>query len=90
MTYEIRLSRPARRALATELPEAVATACLEFIYGSLAANPYRVGKPLRLPATPLYSARRGQFRVIYAIDEDIVVVEILDVQHRRDIYRNLS
>jgi len=63
---------------------------LEFIYVSLAANPYRVGKPLRPPASPLYSARRGQFRVVYAIDEDIVVVEVLDVQHRRDIYRNLS
>lgn len=90
MTYEIRLSRPARRALADELPEAVATACLEFIYGALAANPYRVGKPLRPPATPHYSARRGQFRVVYHIDEDIVVVEVVAMQHRRDVYRSLS
>ena len=90
MTYEIRLSRPARRALANELPEAVATACLEFIYGALAENPHRVGRPLRPPATPFYSARRGQFRVIYDILEDLIVVEVIEVQHRRDVYRNLS
>jgi mRNA interferase RelE/StbE len=84
------MSRPARRGLANELPEAVAPACLEFIYGPLGASPYRVGKPLRPPATPLYSARRGQFRVVYAIDEDIVAIEVLDVQHRRDVYRNLN
>ena len=90
MSYEIRLSRPARRALENELPETVAVACLEFIYGSLAENPHRVGKPLRPPAAPLYSARRGQFRVIYDIYDDLVVVEVIDVQHRRDVYRNLS
>ena len=90
MTYEIRLSRPARRALANELPEAVATACLEFIYGALAENPHRVGRPLTPPATPFYSARRGQFRVIYDILEDLIVVEVIEVQHRRDVYRNLS
>ena len=90
MTYEIRLSRPARRALAKELPEAVATACLEFIYGSLAENPHRVGRPLRPPATPLYSARRGQFRVIYDIREEEVVVEVITIMHRRDVYRTLS
>jgi mRNA interferase RelE/StbE len=88
--YEIRLSRPARRALANELPEAVATACLEFIYRSLATEPYRVGNPLRPPATPHYAARRGQFRVIYDIRQEEVVVEEITIMHRRDVYRTTS
>ena len=90
MTYTIRFSRPARRVLANELPESVATACIEFIYGALAENPHRVGKQLNPPSAPHYSARRGQFRVIYDIYDDLVVVEIVTVQHRRDVYRTLS
>ena len=47
MTYQIVLSRQARRALSDDLPEAAAVACWEFISGHLAENPRRVGKPLR-------------------------------------------
>lgn len=90
MTYEIRLSRPARRALAHELPESVATACLEFIYGALAENPHRVGKQLRPPAAPSYAARRGEFRVLYDIGKDTVAVEVVNVRHRRDVYRDVN
>ena len=47
MTYAIYFSPRARRALHVDLPEAVAAACAEFIFGPLAENPHRVGKPLR-------------------------------------------
>lgn len=39
--YAIAWTAPARRALA-RLPEKVATAVVEFLYGSLAASPHRV------------------------------------------------
>src|SRR2546430_1887056 len=58
----------ARRALA-RLPEKAATAAVEFLYGSLAASPHRVGMPLKLGLTGLHSARRGDYRVIYHIDD---------------------
>jgi mRNA interferase RelE/StbE len=90
VTFRIIFSRQAKRALDFELPESVAAACAEFIYGPLAANPYRVGKRLREPASVLYSARRGEFRVIYDIRDEEIVVEIIDIRHRRDVYRNLS
>ena len=90
MSYRINFTRQAKRALDAELPEAIAAACAEFIYGPLAENPHRVGKLLRPESRLLYSARRGQFRVIYRIHDDIVVVEVVNVQHRRDVYRNLS
>jgi hypothetical protein len=44
--FAIPWTAPGRRALA-RLPEKVATAAVEFLYGSLAANPYRIGKPLK-------------------------------------------
>ena len=87
MTYEVVLSPGARRALTEELSEAVAAACFAFIVGPLAENPRRVGKPLRNELAGTYSARRGEFRVIYGIDDDLIRVEIISIRHRRDAYR---
>jgi mRNA interferase RelE/StbE len=36
--------------------------------------------------TPLYRIRCGDYRVIYVIKDDVLVVLIIDVGHRRDIY----
>lgn len=72
-----------KRAL-TRLPEKVATAVVEFVYGPLADNPRRVGKPLRFELEGLHSARRGDFRIIYRIADRVT---ILAIEHRADAYR---
>lgn len=87
MTSRIELTGAAKKALTNELPEAVAVACWEFIRGPLAENPHRVGKPLRDQLAGRYSARRGEFRVIYSIFEDRIVVRVIHIAHRRDVYR---
>lgn len=87
MTYVVVLSPGARRALTEQLPEAVAAACFAFIYGPLAENPRRVGKQLRNELAGTYSARRGEFRVIYSIDDNRIRVEVISIRHRRDVYR---
>ncbi|MCU1410849.1 MAG: plasmid stabilization protein [Rhodoglobus sp.] len=87
MTYRIRFSARAERALSEHLPEKVAAAAFEFITGPLAENPHRVGKQLREPLYPLYSARRGEYRVVYEILEVEVVVQVVSVAHRREVYR---
>jgi mRNA interferase RelE/StbE len=87
VTYRVELTRRARRDLSEQLPEAVAAACWEFIRGPLAANPHRVGKALRQDLGGLFSARRGEFRVIYKIFDQRIVVGVVTVQHRRDVYR---
>ncbi|WP_423920680.1 type II toxin-antitoxin system RelE family toxin [Frigoribacterium sp. 2-23] len=84
--YDIVFTRSARRALENTLPESVAAAAFEFIVGPLANNPQRVGKPLREPLAPLYSARRGDYRILYRIENHRLVVEIVTVEHRRDVY----
>jgi mRNA interferase RelE/StbE len=84
--YAIAWTAPVRRAL-RRLPEKIATAVIEFLYASLAANPRRVGKPLQLGLEGLHSARRGDYRVIYRIDESHRRVEILAIEHRSDVYR---
>jgi mRNA interferase RelE/StbE len=84
--YAIAWTGPGRRSL-SRLPEKVATAAVEFLYGSLAANPHRVGKPLKLGLDGLHSARRGDYRVIYRIDDQRRQVGVVTIEHRSDIYR---
>ena len=88
--YELRFQRAARRAIAERLPEAVAAAVLEFCDSALAVSPHRVGKPLFGPLAGCHGAIRGTYRNVYRIDEDSRTVEILDIDHRADIYRPRS
>ncbi|MBA2438534.1 MAG: type II toxin-antitoxin system RelE/ParE family toxin [Acidimicrobiia bacterium] len=69
------------------LPEKIATACIEFAYGGLAENPHRVGRALRFDLEGKHSARRGDFRVVYEIADQLHLVRILAIDHRSDIYR---
>jgi mRNA interferase RelE/StbE len=84
--FAIAWTAPGRRALA-RLPEKAATAAAEFLYGSLAANPHRAGKPLTLGLDGLRSAHRGDYRVIYRIDDQHRRVDVMAIEHRSDIYR---
>jgi mRNA interferase RelE/StbE len=87
VSYRIEFTRAAKKALTELLPEVVAVACWEFIRGPLTENPHRVGKPVRGELAGRYSARRGEFRVIYQIFDERVVVRVIHIVHRRDVYR---
>ncbi|MGM0386207.1 MAG: type II toxin-antitoxin system RelE family toxin [Actinomycetota bacterium] len=87
MTDRIALAPPARRAIENGLPAAVAAAAWEFISGPLAADPFRVGKPMRGTLSGTWSARRGQYRVLYRIDGESVLVTVVSIAHRRDAHR---
>ena len=41
----------------------------------------------RLKGREEWRVRVGDYRVVYAIDDDRRLVEILNVAHRRDVYR---
>jgi mRNA interferase RelE/StbE len=85
--YELRTTSTVRRALSETLPEAVAVAAYEFVTGPLLREPHRVGKRLLPPMDDRFSARRGTYRVIYRIDDKNRTVTVVDVDHRRDVYR---
>jgi mRNA interferase RelE/StbE len=84
--YEVVWARSALRSL-DRLPEKAASACIEFVYRALAQNPQRVGRELRLELVGKRSARRGDFRVIYEIDDEQRVVTVIAIDHRSDVYR---
>jgi mRNA interferase RelE/StbE len=85
--YDLVLTPPARRALADQLPQAVATAVIEFITTALVREPRRVGRPLRGDLRGVWAARRGTYRVLYRLHEEFHEVVVLRVEHRADAYR---
>jgi len=87
LTYRLEVARSASRAITQELPGPVAPATVKFMTGPLLAKPQLVGKRLRGPLNSRWSARRGQYCVIYTIDIKGEVVTVLHISHRRDSYR---
>jgi mRNA interferase RelE/StbE len=85
--YELVVARPAARALAEDLPEAVAVAIIEFITGPQLDEPRRVGRELRRELAGVWATRRGTYRVLYRIDDTRHEVTVVRVDHRRDVYR---
>ena len=51
------------------------------------ADPRRFGKPLRHELQGLWRYRIGDYRAICHIEDDRVVVLVLAVPHRRQVYR---
>jgi mRNA interferase RelE/StbE len=84
--YSVGWTATAQRDL-RRLPEKIATAVVEFVYGSLVENPERVGRALHLELAGLHAARRGDYRIVYRIDPEARVVLIAHVDHRSDVYR---
>ena len=84
--FEIDWASSALQAL-NRLPEKIAVACTEFVYGGLSENPHRVGHALRFDLEGKHSARRGDFRIVYEIDGAGGTVRVIYIDHRADIYR---
>jgi mRNA-degrading endonuclease RelE of RelBE toxin-antitoxin system len=84
--WQVKLTRPARRALETELPEAVAWAAYTFVTERLPQNPHRLGGELDGPYQGMRSAHLGTYRVVYRIDEENRIVHVLSIRLRGDVY----
>lgn len=84
--YQVQITARAARDL-QRLPDKIATACVEFIFGPLRDNPARVGEPLRDELVGLRSARRGDYRVSYTILAEARRIQIVHIDRRSDIYR---
>ena len=55
--------------------------------GPLLEAPRRVGHPLWRELTGMWSARRGAYRIVYELNEAELVVNVLRIDHRADVYR---
>lgn len=80
--YDVNIEEELRR-----LPKAVLEIIRRSIERKLTTDPIAFGKPLRYSLKGYRRLRVGDYRVIYRIVEDKVLVMIIDVAHRKDIYK---
>ncbi len=84
--YKVELRRLAQRAL-DRLPKSDFQAVIEGI--SLLAQTPRPRGTEKVKNAGLWRIRRGDYRIIYAVNDSEHLVTIVRVGHRREIYRSL-
>lgn len=86
MSYEVRFTPPADRQV-NKLPQAIRPKIIARAE-SLADNPRPPGVKMLMNAEQgTYRVREGDYRIVYDIEDDILLVLVVRVGHRRDVYR---
>lgn len=86
--YEIRFSPDAEKDLAAVRSEKVRRR-IDARIQLLAADPRPHGSQKLSGKDALYRVRCGEYRIVYQIEDQALVVLIVRIRHRRDVYRNL-
>ncbi len=81
--YKIEIKASAQKEL-KNLPDKELKKIIEKI-SSLATNPRPTGCK-KLSGDEKYRIRIGNYRVLYSIEDDMLVVFIVKVGHRKDVY----
>ena len=81
--YTVFLTKTAQKQL-DKLPDNVSDGLLNLIQ-SLAENPRPQGCK-KLKGRNGYRVRKGDYRIIYDVIDNMLVVEVIALGHRRDIY----
>ncbi len=84
--YVIFWTPPAQRDV-MRLPAKSANAVLNFVENRLGANPHQIRKPLGGDLADLRSARNGNYRVLFEIDDVAGGIRVVRVSHRAHAYR---
>ncbi len=87
MRYEVRFKPSAAKELA-KLPKEIQRRLSPRI-DALAANPWPAGAE-KLSGLDAWRIRVGDYRVVYAVEDRLLVVLVVHVGNRREIYRQLK
>lgn len=88
MTYEIEWTAPALREL-RKLDKSLARRVLRAVT-ELGSNPRAPGVRALAGQPPgTMRLRIGDYRVVYVIQDDLILVTVVRVAHRREVYRDL-
>ena len=56
---------------------------------SLSINPYPKNTKKLTSSQNIYRIRVGEYHIIYNIQSDVLIIEIIKVGHRQGIYKNI-
>ncbi|GAA6621553.1 type II toxin-antitoxin system RelE family toxin [Scytonema sp. NUACC26] len=87
MTYQVEFTSRASKQLAklsTDLQQRIKTKIYE-----LAENPRPAGV-IKLENSDRYRIRIGSYRVLYEIEDYLLIVTVVRIGHRREVYKDES
>ncbi|MEJ6482022.1 type II toxin-antitoxin system RelE/ParE family toxin [Nostoc punctiforme UO1] len=86
MTYQIEISKKAAKQLkklSADIRDRINEKILE-----LADNPRSSGVVKLENTGNKYRIRVGNYRILYEIQDDILILKVVRIGHRRDVYRD--
>ncbi len=89
MIWKVEFDNRARKEL-RKLDKQTQDRILKWLRESLATekDPRRVGKPLKGHMKGLWRYRVGEYRIISQIQDERILILVVRIGHRRDIYGN--
>ncbi len=85
MAYEIIIKPSAEKSFA-RLEKALQIKIIKAIE-NLAVNPRPQGFKKLKSLTELYRIRVGDYRIIYSIDNNVLIITVVKIGHRKEIYK---
>lgn len=87
MPYQIEFAPSAEREF-KKLPKAVQTPLAREI-DSLSTNPHPDGAEKIAQIDHCYRIRQGDYRIIYVVHDSVLVVLVVRIGNRREVYKNM-
>jgi mRNA interferase RelE/StbE len=87
-SYSLRIKRSAAKEIEGIEPRKVRRQVVERVQ-ALAANPRPRGCEKLAGVGERYRVRQGSWRIVYEVRDDQLVVVLVKVGHRRDVYKGL-
>ena len=84
-SYKIEWKQSAKKEL-KKLDKQIIPRILQAVE-NLAENPYSSGSKKLIGSDSIYRIRVGNYRIVYNIKSSVLIIEIIKVGHRREIYR---
>jgi mRNA interferase RelE/StbE len=82
--YSIRIKRSAIKELEL-IPARADRQRIVSSISALAENPRPHGS-LKLSGRELYRLRKGRYRILYSIEDRVLVVQVVRIGHRKNVY----
>lgn len=86
--YKVIWKRSAKKEL-KKLPKDIIVNIISTVE-SLKNEPRPVGVKKLVGTQHTYRQRIGNYRIVYSIENELLVIEVVRVGHRKDVYRNIT
>lgn len=85
MPYQIQIKKSAFKEL-SKLPNTIFVSISDKI-NTLDKNPFPSGYKKLKGSKNYYRLRVGNYRIVYSVYQDVLIIEIIRIRHRKNVYK---